>query len=144
MRPATQSATGIVAASEATSMSHYNVYRDHAALGHYVVLRNTGLYTVRYYPRCEEIHINGIVYHTTDGIYQWGRLAGYTRKAKQEVAERLSLDILTWHTKVANIGLCHCGKRAKLVIDPWYEDIHNRTVYDYLCKDCYQQAIEDI
>ena len=135
------SAMGLTVTSETVNMLHYNVYRDHPALGHYVVLRSTALYTVRYYPKCEEIHISGKAYKKLDGFYQWSRLVARSASARQAEAERLSLDILTWHNHVDRTGVCSCGKPARLTADPWYADVCGRIVYDYICKDCYREAI---
>lgn len=46
--------------------------------------------------------------------------------------------------KGEDIGQCYCGKTAKLVINPYYLDVDQIEVWDYLCDECYEMACDDI
>jgi hypothetical protein len=136
-------ATGLVTTLEVT-VTNLPFYRDPIPMGHYVIIRSVAGGYWRYYPTWQELKHNGITYQLTDGIYQFARKQGTTRKERQALADKLLLDILTWHEHVSCVGPCSCGKQAALMIDPYHMDINERIVYDYQCVDCYKQSCEDI
>ena len=38
-----------------------------------------------------------------------------------------------------------CGeKKADYIVDPYLAEVHNQTVYAWLCEDCYQEKLNDI
>jgi hypothetical protein len=98
----------------------------------------------KYYPVCEELVCGDRTYQLEDGVYQYARTAALTRKERQIEAEKLLFDIKTWHHQVPSHGPCACGKTARLIVNPYIKDLFDTVVYDYICPDCYLQAVQDI